>query len=128
LPSPLSLPATVDATLELLSRASLPLGLIAVGAGMRLGGLGHARGHLWYGVGVKLLVLPAIAWFLGRAVGLGGLWFDSALLLAALPHSTVAYLLAVRMGADGQVTANQISATTLLSMLTLPLWLALAHN
>lgn len=124
----LSLPATVDATLELLSRASLPLGLIAVGAGMRLSGLGHARGHLWYGVGVKLLVLPAIAWSLGRAVGLGGLWFDSALLLAALPHSTVAYLLAVRMGADGQVTANQISATTLLSMLTLPLWLALAHN
>ena len=124
----LALPATVDATLELLSRASLPLGLIAVGAGMRLSGLGHARGHLWYGVGVKLLLLPAIAWSLGHAVGLTGLWFDTALLLAALPHSTVAYLLAVRMGADGQVTANQISVTTLLSMLTLPLWLALAHG
>lgn len=123
----LTLPATVDAILELLSRASLPLGLIAVGAGMRLSGLGHARGHLWYGVSVKLLVLPAIAWFLGRTAGLTGLWFDTALLLAALPHSTVAYLLAVRMGADGQVTANQISVTTLLSMLTLPLWLALAH-
>jgi malonate transporter and related proteins len=124
----LALPATLDAILELLSRASLPLGLIAVGAGMRLSGLGHARGHLWYGVGVKLLVLPAIAWLLGRAAGLTGLWFDTALLLAALPHSTVAYLLAVRMGADGQVTANQISVTTLLSMLTLPLWLALAHG
>lgn len=124
----LALPATVDAILELLSRASLPLGLIAVGAGMRLSGLGHARGHLWYGVSVKLLVLPAIAWLLGRAAGLSGLWFDTALLLAALPHSTVAYLLAVRMGADGQVTANQISVTTLLSMLTLPLWLALAHG
>jgi malonate transporter and related proteins len=123
----MTLPATLDAILELLSRASLPLGLIAVGAGMRLSGLGHARGHLWYGVSVKLLVLPAIAWFLGRAAGLTGLWFDTALLLAALPHSTVAYLLAVRMGADGQVTANQISVTTLLSMLTLPLWLALAH-
>lgn len=126
--SGLALPATVDAILELLSRASLPLGLIAVGAGMRLSGLGHARGHLWYGVGVKLLVLPAIAWFLGQAIGLTGLWFDTALLLAALPHSTVAYLLAVRMGADGQVTANQISVTTLLSMLTLPIWLALAHG
>ncbi len=122
----LSLPATLDNILELLARASLPLGLIAVGAGMRITGLGHARGHLWYGVVVKLLILPAIAWGLGRAVGLQGVWFNTALLLAALPHSTVAYLLAVRMGGDGQVTANQITLTTLLAMLTLPVWLALA--
>ncbi|MDO9224520.1 MAG: AEC family transporter [Pseudomonadota bacterium] len=124
----LALPGVVDNTLELLARASLPLGLIVVGAGMRLSGLGHARGHLWYGVMVKLLLLPAIAWGLGRAAGLQGLWFDTALLLAALPHSTVAYLLAVRMGADGQVSANQITVTTLLSMLTLPVWLALARG
>ena len=94
---------------------------------MRLAGLAHARGHLWYGVTVKLLLLPAIAWSLGRSAGLQGVWFDTALLLAALPHSTVAYLLALRMGADGQVSANQITVTTLLAMLTLPLWLALAR-
>ncbi len=122
----LSLPTTVDNTLELLARASLPLGLIAVGAGMRITGLGHARGHLWYGVTVKLLILPAIAWGLGRAAGLHGVWFNTGWLLAALPHSTVAYLLAVRRGGDGQVTANQITLTTLLAMLTLPFWLALA--
>jgi malonate transporter len=67
-----------------------------------------------------------MAWGIGRAAGLSGLWFDTALLLAALPHSTVAYLLAVRMGGDGVVSANQITVTTLLSMLTLPFWLALA--
>lgn len=124
----LVLPATVDATLELLARASLPLGLIAVGAGMRFRGLDHARGHLWYGVGIKLVVLPAIAWLMGQLAGLSGIWFDTALLLAALPHSTVAYLLAVRMGGDGQVTANQITLTTLLSMVTLPVWLSLVHG
>jgi predicted permease len=122
----LRLPGLVDHTLELLARASLPLGLIAVGAGMRLTGLAHARGHLWYGVTVKLLVLPAIAWALATAMGLAGLWFQTAILLAALPHSTVAYVLAVRMGGDGQVTAAQVTATTLLSMITLPIWLGLA--
>ena len=122
----LRLPGLADHSLELLARASLPLGLIAVGAGMRLTGLGHARGHLWYGVTVKLLVLPAIAWGLATAMGLTGLWFQTAILLAALPHSTVAYVLAVRMGGDGQVAAAQVTATTLLSMLTLPFWLALA--
>jgi malonate transporter and related proteins len=122
----LRLPALLDHTLELLARASLPLGLMAVGAGIRLTGLDHARGHLWYGVTVKLLVLPAIAWGIALAFGLTGLWFQTAILLAALPHSTVAYVLAVRMGGDGQVTAAQVTATTLLSMFTLPFWLGLA--
>jgi predicted permease len=122
----LTLPHMVDNTLELLARASLPLGLIAVGGGIKLTGLNHARGHLWYGVAVKLLVLPAVAWLIGREMGLTGVWFDTALLLAALPHSTVAYVLAVRMGGDGQVTAAQITLTTVLSMLTLPMWLMLA--
>ena len=122
----LKLPVLLDHTLELLARASLPLGLMAVGAGMRLTGLNHARGHLWYGVTVKLLVLPAIAWGLALAFDLTGLWLQTAILLAALPHSTVAYVLAVRMGGDGQVTAAQVTATTLLSMLTLPFWLGLA--
>lgn len=124
----LHLPTLLDHTLELLARASLPLGLVAVGAGIRATGLSHARGHLWYGVTVKLVVLPAIAWALGRAAGLTGLWFETALLLAALPHSTVAYVLAVRMGGDGQVTAAQVTVTTLLSLLTLPLWLGMARG
>lgn len=124
----ISLPAVVDSTLELLARASLPLGLIAVGAGLRLEALDHARGHLWYGTAVKLLILPATAWLLGLAAGLVGIWLDTAVLLAALPVSTVAYVLANRMGGDGQIIAAQVSLTTLLSMATLPAWLWVARN
>ncbi len=123
----LTLPALLDGILELLARASLPLGLIAVGAGLRLDSLGQARGHLWYGVAVKLLVLPACAWALSQASGLSGIYYQTVMLFAALPMSTVAYVLATRMGADGRVTAAQVAVTTLLSMLTLPLWLALAR-
>jgi len=122
-----SLPPLLSQTLELLARASLPLGLIAVGAGLRLNSLSHARGHLWYGAAVKLLVLPALAWWLGRRLGLDAMRFEIVLLFAALPMSTVAYVLAVRMGGDARVTAAQVALTTLLSMLTLPLWLALAR-
>lgn len=124
----LSVPALADGTLELLARASLPLGLIAVGAGLRLDALDHARGHLWYGTAVKLLVLPAIAWGLSWPFGLTGIWRDTAILMAALPMSTVAYVLANRMGGDGQVSAAQVTLTTLLSMVTLPLWLWVAQG
>jgi predicted permease len=122
------LPGLADAFLEFLARASLPLGLIAVGAGLRFDALNHARGHLWYGVAVKLLVLPAIAWGIARAFGLTGMWFETAILFAAQPVSTVAYVLAVRMRGDGRIIAAQIALTTLLSMLSLPAWLALARG
>lgn len=123
-----SLPDLVVQTIGLLAQASLPIGLVAVGAGLRLDSLSHARGHLWYGVTVKLLVLPALTWWIGGLLGVTGMRFEVALLFAALPVSTVAYVLAVRMGGDGRITAAQVALTTLLSMLTLPAWLALARG
>jgi malonate transporter and related proteins len=119
------LPTMFNTTLGLLSEASLPLGLVAVGAGLRLQGLHSHPGTLWYGVAVKLLVLPAVAWGLASAFGLSGVYFHIAVLLAALPVSTVAYVLAKRMGGDGDTIAAQVMLSTLLSALTLPLWLLL---
>jgi malonate transporter len=123
-----SLPDILNQTIGLLAQASLPIGLVAVGAGLRLDSLSHARGHLWYGVTVKLLALPGMAWWIGGLFGLSGLHFEIVLLFAALPVSTVAYVLAVRMGGDGRITATQVAVTTLLSMVTLPLWLAWART
>jgi len=122
------LPELLTQTIGLLAQASLPIGLVAVGASLRLDSLSHARGHLWYGVNVKLLVLPALTWWIGNSLGITGLHFEIALLFAALPMSTVAYVLAVRMGGDGRITAAQVAVTTLLSMVTLPIWLALARG
>jgi malonate transporter len=46
-------------------------------------------------------------------------------LCAALPTATNAYILAVRMTGDGRAVATQVTVGTLLSMATLPAWLAL---
>jgi hypothetical protein len=121
----ISLPAMFNSTLGLLSQASLPMGLIAVGAGLRVQGMHSHPGTLWYGVTVKLLVLPAIAWGLATAFGLSGIYFHIPVLMAALPVSTVSYVLAKRMGGDGDTIAAQVMLSTLLSALTLPLWLLL---
>ncbi|MFA6119799.1 MAG: AEC family transporter [Sideroxydans sp.] len=123
--SGLHLPQMFDKTLSLLSQASLPMGLIAVGAGLRVQGLHSHQGTLWYGVAVKLLALPAIAWGFGLWFGLTSVYLHIAVLMAALPVSTVAYVLAKRMGADGDTIAAQIMLSTLLSVVTLPLWLLL---
>jgi predicted permease len=123
--SGLELPSLIGSLMGLLSQASVPMGLIAVGAGLRAIGFRHYQGTLWYGVIVKLLVLPGIAWGLATMFGLSGVYFHIAVLLAALPISTMAYVLATRMGGDGNTIAAQIMLSTLLAALTLPLWLLL---
>ncbi|HJV92430.1 MAG TPA: AEC family transporter [Azonexus sp.] len=117
-------PAPLQAFLGRLADASIALGLIAVGAALRLESTPGVRGFSAWLVAVKLLVLPAIALGIGAGLGLSGLGYQMVVLFAALPTASSAYILAMRMGGDGRSVAWLISATTLGSMLTLPFWAA----
>ena len=117
-------PAPLQAFLGRLADASIALGLIAVGAALRLDGTAGARFFSGWLLAVKLLALPLIAVVVGRAVGLSGLNFQIVVLFAALPTASSAYILAMRMGGDGRSVAWLISASTLAAMLSLPLWAA----
>lgn len=121
-------PAPVQAFLSRLADASIALGLITVGAALRLEGTPGLRGLSIWLVVVKLLALPLIAVVVGRWFGLEGLNFQVVVLFAALPTASSAYILAMRMGGDGRSVAWLISATTLGSMLTLPFWAAWLHG
>lgn len=123
----LSLPTPAGQFLGRLAEAAIALGLLAVGAALRLRGtLGTTgRGAAAYFLGIKLLAMPLIVLAVAPQVGLVGIHFDIALVFAALPTASSAYILAQRMGGDGTRVAWLISASTLLGMLSLPLWLAL---
>lgn len=117
-------PQPLQAFLGRLADASIALGLITVGAALRLETADGVRGlSIWLGL-VKLLALPVMAAVFGKMMGLGGLPYQIVVLFAALPTASSAYILAMRMGGDGRSVAWLISATTLASMLTLPLWAA----
>lgn len=121
----LPLPAFADQTLGLLAQTALPAGLLAVGAAMRWeGGQGPAVAHAWW-LAVKLGMVPAIAFGLARWWGIAPLETSILVICMALPSATSAYILAVRMAGDGRAVAMQVSAGTLLSMATLPAWIAL---
>lgn len=106
--------------------AAIVLGLLAVGAGLRIVGTGGTANYLAAGylLLVKLFAMPALALLAIRSWGLSGLHADIALIFSALPAASSAYILAQRMGGDGARVAWLISAGTLLSMLSIPLWLA----
>jgi len=107
-----------------LADASIALGLLAVGAALRLQGQSGVLGASLYLSAIKLLALPLIAIALGTTLGLSGTYLGVAVLFASLPTASSAYILAMRMGGDGRSVAWIISATTLASMLTMPLWAA----
>ena len=120
----IALPEVVAKVLEHLAGAALPVGLVAVGAGLEFAaGTLPLRAILWWH-GVKLVALPAIALALAS-------WFDLsmperqvAVLLAAVPTAPSSYILAMQMSGVGAPVALLISTGTLLAIVTLPLWLA----
>lgn len=114
--------APVQVFLGRLADASIALGLLAVGAALRLEGTTGVRFFSGWLIAVKLVVLPLIAATVGTLMGLSGLYFQVVVLFAALPTASSAYILAMRMGGDGKSVAWLISASTLVSMLTLTLW------
>ncbi len=122
----LPLPEVVGATLSRMANASIAMGLITVGAGLRLSGLHEAKGMASHFLAVKLLAVPAIGLALARWYGLPALQLQIAVAFCALPTASSAYVLAARMGGNGPFVAFLISAGTLLSAATLPFWLGLA--
>ncbi|HZV54323.1 MAG TPA: AEC family transporter [Rhodocyclaceae bacterium] len=126
--SGLTLPGPAAQFLGRLAEAAIALGLLAVGAALKLtgkpgGGYGAAS---WF-LAVKLLALPVAALTFGRLMDLNGTYLGIALAYAALPTASSAYILAQRMGGDGRSVAWLISASTLAATVTLPLWLALGR-
>lgn len=123
----LQVPELAGAILARLGNSSIALGLIMVGAGLRLSGLHEAKAISAWFLAVKLLALPALAYGFGRWLQLEPLQLQIAVMFCALPTASSAYVLATRMGGNGPVVAFLISGGTLLSVITLPLWLALTQ-
>ena len=124
----LSVPEFGALILNRLGSASIALGLIAVGAGLRIAhGIPERAMVAWF-LAAKLAFMPIVAWLLARHIGLPPLQQQIVLMFAALPTASSAYILAVRMGGNGPIVAFLISAGTLISLASLPLWLSLLRQ
>lgn len=122
----IGLPGWSQASVELLGRAALPLGLVAVGVALRPAALLRLDRGVWITNLIKLVLMPALVLGLAVVLALDPVSRDVALLFAALPTATSAYILARQLGGDAEMMAALITGQTLLAMLSLPLWLRLA--
>lgn len=129
-----SLPAIAVATVERLGAASLALGLLAAGAGLRLEHLSATgpalrtsalRLTIWF-TAVKLVAMPSLGLLLGTLVGLDGTARAIVVVYTSMPTAPAAFILASRMGGDGPFVAWLVSVSLIGSAFALPLWLSLS--
>lgn len=121
----LQLPDVVGTTLHRMGLAAIPLGLMAVGAGLKLGGLKAAPKLAAALMTIRHVALPLIALGLSSLLTLPPTQRAVVLAFAALPTASSAYVLAVRMGGHGPFVAGLVTLSTLLGMVSVPLWLAI---
>ena len=123
--SGLPLPELAATTLSRMGAAALPLGLMAVGAGLRMGALREAPRLAAAFLAIRHAVLPLFAVVLVLALGLPPAQQAVLVAFSALPTASSAYVLAVRMGGNGPFVAGLVTVSTLLAMAGLPLALGL---
>jgi malonate transporter len=118
--SGLHLPQTISQTLDLIGRAALGIGLLSVGANIAHKRLLRARAAVWLGVGIRLVICPAV--FLGIAVviGLDAVQILAGVLVCSVPAATNGYIVTRQMGGDAELYADILVWQTVLSMLLLP--------
>lgn len=121
----LGLPPVIGPMLELLGRASLPLGLLAVGAGLNFDAVRRAGRAMMVTAVLKLVILPAVTFALCLVLRVDGVPMFAAVMFSAVPISASAYVMARQMGGNAPVLAGAITATTLVAAVTMPVIAAL---
>jgi malonate transporter len=125
--SGIGMPPVVGPMLDILGRAALALGLLAVGAALDLEAVRRGGGLLVVSSVLKLVAMPLLTAAGCSALGVEGTALGVALLFNGLPTATTAYILARQLGGDHRLMAAMITGQTALSMISIPLvlgWLA----
>jgi malonate transporter len=110
---------------DILGAAALGTGLLLVGAGLDVGASLKPRAITWVTTALKLLLMPAMAGGIAMALGVDGVALKVAILSAAMPSASGAYILARQMGGDAPLMAEILTVQTLMAVVTIPLILAL---
>ena len=114
-------------TVNRIGGASIPLGLMAAGAGMQFATLAQAKTLAISVLTIRHLIAPVIALGLSLLFKLSPVQTTVLLMFSALPTAPTAYVLAARMGFDGGLVAGLVTLSTLLGVLSLPFALSLMN-
>ncbi|WP_422072837.1 AEC family transporter [Tranquillimonas rosea] len=119
------LPFGIGRFLDLMAQASLPLGLLCVGAALQPRSARRELRTLGAVSGLRLLAMPVLAGAIALVFALGR---DAAMVLvifAAIPTAPTAYVLTRQLNGDGRLMSGLVTVQTLAAVITIPVVLAI---
>lgn len=121
----ITLPLFLDRTLQSLGAAAVPIALLCIGGSLVIVPMRGRQIWIIAAALLKIAVLPAIVYGLGRMAGLDPTALRIALVFAACPTAAASFVMARQMGGDEALASGSIALSTLLSALSLSaaLWL-----
>ena len=116
---------TLMVSFDIVGRAGLGIGLLAVGAGLHTRAMFNARSTALVGVVAKLLVFPLLVFLGCMMFDVVGLPLQIAVLSASVATASNGYILARQMGGDAELYSATASLQVVISMISIPLimWL-----
>ena len=120
---PISLPSFMEKTIHNLCNTTVPLALIAIGATFQIRGAIKKLKPTILATSLKLIIVPAIFLPIGIYFGFRNQALVAALIMLASPTTVSSFVMAKATENDGVLTSSVIVLTTLLSSVTLTLWI-----
>ncbi|WP_326613435.1 AEC family transporter [Streptomyces scopuliridis] len=121
----LNVPPGIAPALKALGAASMPLGLLCIGAALRFGAARSWVAPILTSSSAKFALMPAATYLAGRLFGLGSHALIIAVLFQALPTASSSYIMARQLGGDAPLMAGITATQTLLGTAAVPLVVAL---
>ena len=117
-------PGALKGLIGSMAGATMPLSMIVIGSSLGAVSLFDAfkDGKLYLASFVRLIVIPLLTWFLCRLLTQDPVLLMTMVITAGCPSAVVVTVLSIQYGRDGVFTAEGTLQSTVLSMLTLPLF------
>ncbi|MXQ06479.1 hypothetical protein GQ651_01325 [Alphaproteobacteria bacterium GH1-50] len=122
------LPEPLSNGFQIVGRAALGVGLLAVGAGIEVKRFLAVSRTVVLAVLIRPGLAPLVFLGLGSLAGLAGPELVAGVLATAIPAASNGYIVARKMGGDAELFADILAWQTLASLLALPAYLALAAS
>lgn len=119
------IPEVFNRTFRMLGHLAPPAALLLIGASLSFETIRSKKIAIFCSSFVKLLLLPSLGLLAFTLLNISADNYFPALILLTTPTATIAYVLAKQMQSDADIAVASISASTLLSALTIPAWLTL---
>jgi malonate transporter len=116
----IALPKAILDVLDIVGKGALGLALLAAGAGLRFDQLKATGTTALLATVLKLMIMPLFVFALTQVLGVSGTAQHVAVICAAVPTGSGAYVLARQMGGDAPLVASILTLQVIVAAITLP--------